>query len=204
MRSINANSVIAIAALVTSVAAVWVSWSEARLLRESQEASFRPIIETMITTKTSQDTLSIALALRNSGHGVAFVEDVSMSVGGQPVTDWESFYGPLFPDDLRQDVDLNWSSATGFFQPGESKGILLMHWPATPDNVARFESFLREDASERMEALDVTTCYCSVFDQCWKREIGLTEKPTRTDECEGQGDPIEALWTSFLRTEDDT
>ncbi len=64
--NVNANTVMAVAALVTSVVAVVVSWDEARLMRRSQEASFMPLMDVRATVSTAPDDLRVAIDVRNT------------------------------------------------------------------------------------------------------------------------------------------
>jgi hypothetical protein len=195
MKTIDTNRVVAIAALITSVVAVFIAWDESRLLRKSQAASFMPIVETRPTFNLSTDNLLVAIAIRNSGHGVAYVEAAELVYDGEPVTSYEAFFETVLRPDLREEADFSWASMHGFLQPGETKPVISLRWPDNARNREKLSQFLNEEIAAKTEKVRLEICYCSVFGDCWMQSQLGSARPEPRRACESGGeDPSERLW----------
>ena len=201
LGNVNANTVMAVSALVTSVVAVVVSWDEARLMRRSQEASFMPLMDVRATVSTAPDDLRVAIDVRNTGHGIAFVEAAEMASGEEVLSTYDAFAGAVLNEELGERADFSFTAVRGFFSPGEQRQIMRLEWDDTPENRALLEAFMREEATTNYDAMRLTLCYCSVFDKCFERTEGegspAAARPEPVAECEAGGDPIEAIWDSY-------
>jgi hypothetical protein len=196
VRRTTANTVIAVAALFTSVLAVIVSWDEARLLRRSQEATFRPIIEIDGSIRSRPDDLAIALTLSNSGNGVAYLEGLELSFDGEVIETWPAFEEAILTDALGDVADMSWATAEGFYKPGEERTVLLLRWPETEKE--EFLNYTSGEGIERFSRFNAVACFCSVFDRCWEVRMNGDDKPTDMRACRQTTDPIETLWTGYL------
>lgn len=200
MNKVNANTVIAVAALFTSVLAVLVSWDEARLIRRSQEASFRPIIAIEAAIRTGAEDLAIELTVSNSGNGVAYLEGLSLRSGDEPIENWDAFAGAVLTEELAASTDMSWAAAQGFFQPGARKPVISLAWPESERDA--FTAFVNGEGQERFERFDAEACFCSVFERCWTVSMHSNDRPRPVRACAVTTDPIEALWSGYLGNRD--
>lgn len=202
MKQVDTNAIVAVAALVTSVVAVFIAWDESRLQRRSQAATFMPIIETRPSFSLGSDDLRLEFSIRNSGHGVAFVQYASVEYQGQPLEAYADFASTVLTPSLGDSADFSWHSMKGFLLAGESKPVMTFRWEDNPQNRAELSDLLANQMAERTENTALVLCYCSVFDECWEqRSLGSTE-PTPVRSCPDGTDPSEVYWqTRFTDSE---
>ncbi|WOI53282.1 hypothetical protein [Parvularcula sp. LCG005] len=199
-RRINTNTVIAVAALFTSVVAVVVAWDESRLLRESQRASFMPILNIEKSVSTAPDALRIEMDIRNSGNGVAIVRSGALLLDGAPVADYDRMATATLGPDLGATADFSWTSLLGYYQPTERKEILRFKWPDTPVNRTQLETYIGEALQDNSQRLTLQVCYCSVFEECWQVRDDAYAEPVRIKTCRSHADPIDPIWQSYTAT----
>ena len=200
MKMFNANTVIAVSALATSVVAVFIAWDEARLLRRSQAAAFMPIIDGSLAFNLDYEDMYIRLTAENVGHGVAWIEGAEMLFAGEPVQDWQGFQDTLLTPELGAKADLSWSSTRRFLPAGEKVELFTLRWREDPETRAQLTSFVTEEAFERYEQTNFSLCYCSLFDACWVKDMGSVERAEPVSNCSFTSDPTEALWTSYAES----
>lgn len=199
MQRIDSNTVIAIAALATSAIAVWVAWDESRLQRQSQSASFMPILDVSAGVSRAEEgfTATTSLRVRNVGTGVAYLERAVLRVDDAPVNDYETLAGAMFGPQLAAEADLSWQTLQGYLQPEEAIAPLVFRWRDTEDNRRRFDEYMQTDLDSIVSGFSLELCYCSVFEQCWVTASASTKRPRPVARCEDPGDPVEAIWQSY-------
>lgn len=199
MKRVDANTVVAVAALATSVVAVWVAWDESRLQRRSQRASFMPILEVEASLQgtTAEHGGTASIEVRNAGTGVAFIETAELRIDGDAVDDYQTLASALFSPELAALADLSWETLRGYIQPQETKAALVFRWPGTDEARARLGDYLAGDIVARGERFTLELCYCSLFGECWRSAFGGVERPTPVPSCGRPQDAIEAIWQSY-------
>ncbi|MBB4659370.1 hypothetical protein [Parvularcula dongshanensis] len=197
-RNFNSNTIIALAALVTSVVAVFVAWDESRLLRKSQRAAFMPILEVQTTLSTAADDLRVSIEVRNSGNGVAYVKSADLLIDAEPAEDYQAFASAILPPSLARSADFSWATLRGYYQANESQKAMTFRWPENEENREDFLAFLATGAQAAQEKMALSLCYCSVFGECWTTSMDEEEPPEPIAECPAPHDPIEALWRSYF------
>lgn len=198
MKKVDTNTIVAVAALVTSVVAVFIAWDEGRLQRESQRASFLPLIGLEGSFSTTTDVLSVTLSATNRGHGVAFVENLTISVGGEVVHGWSDFSEALLGDELAATADFSWSNPEGYFQPGDRKELIRLNW--SPELAPAFQEHIFGEGRAALDSFDAEACYCSVFGECWVSTLVGDLRPRKVDACPATENIIESLWDGFLES----
>jgi hypothetical protein len=196
MKRPNANTVIAVAALVTSVVAVLVAWDESRMLRKSQRASFMPILEVFTTVSTAADDLRVELAVRNTGHGVARIETAQITAYGDAVESYEMLVDRVFGVELARQADFSWSSVTGFQPAGDTVGVLRFNWEDTAANRQALRRLMEREVAATGDALILSLCYCSVFDECWKAD-DRSGPPIPVSRCKPTRSPVSTVWQTY-------
>ena len=128
MNKIDTNQIVALAALVTSVVAVFIAWDESRLMRRSQEASFLPIIELEGGVNLAGPALEFRV--RNRGHGVAAMQRMMFYFGDSPLDSWEQYEAEFLTPELAQTAEMSWIPPLGYYPAGESRIVMSLDWPA--------------------------------------------------------------------------
>ncbi|XBQ17139.1 MAG: hypothetical protein ABL308_04495 [Oceanicaulis sp.] len=171
-----------IAAIVVGVAALFVSWDQARVMRAQQHASVLPALQIDGYRARDGETASIGLRVRNAGVGPAIVSSVELERLGEPSEDFAPI-ASLLPEQF----ETNWSTMIGrVIAAGETVEAMSFHWALDAMTPEQAEALAAEWAS-----WDVTICYCSVFERCWiseTRGVGVRARDVR--DCPAPRDDI--------------
>lgn len=194
MKKVDTNTIVAVAALVTSVVAVFIAWDEARLQRQNQAATFMPILETRPSFSLGTDDLRLGFTIRNSGHGTAFVQFAELRYDGEPLPTYSDFSRKVLTEELGKSADLSWYSMEGFLLAGESKQVLSFRWEDTLENRTALSELLSTQMADRTENTALVLCYCSVFGECWQQQSLGNARPERVRSCPDGDDPSEVYW----------
>ncbi len=199
MKRVDTNTVVAVAALLTSVVAVWVAFDESRVQRRSQRASFMPILEVEASLQGSSDAhaASASIYVRNAGTGVAFIESAELQIDGEAVDDYQTLATALFSPPLAALADLSWETLRGYIRPEETKSALVFRWPPTDAARSLFQAYMGSDLGANVERFTLRLCYCSVFDECWRSSSGSVDRPRPVASCGEPRDAIEGIWQSY-------
>lgn len=146
-----------IAAIVVGVAALFVSWDQARVMRAQQHASVLPALQIDGYWGEYEHGAQFGVRVSNNGVGPAVIRHVALSRDGDSVTD-SSALVDMFPDGS----NFSWSSMNGRILAAGS--IIEPFSVSPPDD-------LSQEAGAALVAdwvrWDMEICYCSVFDRCW-------------------------------------
>ncbi len=166
--------IIAVCALVTSAIAVFVAWDQARVLRAQQHGAVYPVLQADGFISNDPDFREIGLRFRNSGVGPALIESIEIARDGEKLADLIEPY-----DQLPGAPELSWASMTGrAIAPGEEVEALRFSWPR--DAISSEELAA---AQANWGALTISTCYCSVFERCWRMPDVGTSRAERVKSC---------------------
>jgi hypothetical protein len=161
-----------------------------------------PIIETRPSLSLSEDDLSLTIAIRNTGHGVAFVESAELLYNDVAVDRYKDLFATILRPDLKDGAEFSWASMTGFLQPRESKDVIRFGWPDTEENRRKLASFFNEEIPAKTEQVQLKLCYCSVFGDCWEQAQLGSARPAEVRACSPGDDPSEALWRTRFEEQD--
>lgn len=167
-----------IAAIVVGVIALFVSWDQARVMRQDIRASVWPALQVQGFVDTAQG-LALGLRVENAGVGPALIERITVRQDGVVITDI---------DDLRsrinESAELSFDTATGRvlasgaeFQPFAFR----TDDPAALLGVEGPVDTLR--ASRAFSGWTAELCYCSTLGDCWTADM-TTNPPAETDSCD--------------------
>lgn len=187
LRWINNNhqSLTAIGAMVVGLAALFVAWDQARVMRAQQHGAVIPALQVDGFVSNDGPRLYLGLRVFNNGVGPAFVESVQVYRGGVLQSDLSGLVSVL---DLETN-DRSWTSMEGrVLAPGQSVEPARIGWPQGEVTSSDIAALTTEFSN-----WDTQICYCSVFDRCW---IATSQngRPQPIDRCEpAQGDVFEGL-----------
>jgi len=155
----NHQALTAIGAMVVGLAALFVAWDQARVMRAQQHGAVIPVIQIDGFTSRVEDTMSMGLRFMNNGVGPAMIESVRVYRDGQLMTDFEPIM-TLLPEGY----DRSWTSINGrVLAAGAHVEPITLSWPADDLAGEGLDALLAE-----WELWSVNLCYCSVFDRCWE------------------------------------
>ncbi|WP_263841188.1 hypothetical protein [Salinibacter sp.] len=142
------QTMIGLAAVLLSLCGLFVSIYETSLERQEQRASVWP--RALVAPSLSGD--SVKVIVENSGIGPARVRAAAVEHNGEHVAGWRA---------MMERLDIQGSVSTS----------LLNQRVLSPDS--EIEVFAIRDSTRALSNsiwvgnLDITLCYCSVYEECW-------------------------------------
>lgn len=164
------QTIIAVAGIFTGAVALYAALSEADAVRKQQAAIVLPEIVVAQSQVIGPEEGFFAWNVYNWGIGPGRVKSVRVTYEGEPVRDWSEFMEAVeLPDAPYQQ-----SQIAGRTIPAGVDGELVFR---TSDRDAAIK--LRSISSK----VEISLCYCSVFDECWMMPNILTEGPKSVKTC---------------------
>lgn len=174
----NGNRVemfIAICAVISSIAAVYIAWDQGRVMRAQQHGEVFPILQVDGYFSNTNEFSELGIKVSNRGVGPALIESVVLEIDGERV---DSLHSRLA--ELPGNYDTSWESITGrALAPGQTATPLDMRWRKEDASVERLSAVAASAASWRLKI-----CYCSVFERCWQTERLGNARAERVARCE--------------------
>lgn len=174
------------AVVVISLAALFVAWDQARIMRKQNEAEVWPLVKVQMSFDRSDDN-HVRLTLVNSGIGPALIENWQMRVEGKTIHDSNGIMTDLFPASLPRPKTYDISDIPGQVIPaGGERVVLDARWPYSETNNKGFAELERMVRNPTDPKADLAVCYCSVFETCWvERASWDTARPAKVKSCKG-------------------
>lgn len=168
------EGVIAAGALITSAAAVFIAWDQAKTMRVEQHASVFPAIQVDPYARREVDGIYVGFTVENAGVGPAFIRSARLLNEQDALTGYEEITR-LVPGR----VDIKFEQLTGrTLAPGVSRDALQLHW-----NGLAMPTELENAAYASTGDMRMEVCYCSTLDRCWISTSGDRIHPQRVDTC---------------------
>ncbi len=180
-----------LAAAIAALVALFVAFDQGRVMRAQQHASVMPILASSVQIDDNEDAFELSLHVRNDGVGPAFVESARVLSRGEPMQSLEQFYATILPDALQHDVVINGGTIRGALGAGRSQRLVSFVWTRTDDKTDGFIELVERILSDG-EHIQIETCYCSVFEQCWLAEPGDSARAGTVQTCPNAGDDVYA------------
>lgn len=169
---------VALAALVTSVTSIWLSLSQGDEMARLVQAQSWPYLEYESSNTGDNGAPVIDILIRNAGVGPAKVESFSISYDGKPARGWTSLIALCCvpPETPRDQLDMptltdhkmiSSKLITRVLRASDS--AILLHLPKTDANAPLWTRL--DDARFKLQ---LSICYCSVFDECWVSDMRTT------------------------------
>lgn len=164
----NHQALTAVGAMIVGLAALFVAWDQARVMRAQQHGAVVPALQVDAFTRTEGDDLSIGLRVANNGVGPAMVRSVNVLRDGAPTDDIDEMFSGL----PQEQADRSWVTLTGrVIAPGELVTPISVDWPVADIGTADISNLFAE-----WNRWDIEICYCSVFDRCWIATVQVQER----------------------------
>ncbi|MEO0883169.1 MAG: hypothetical protein AAFY34_10590 [Pseudomonadota bacterium] len=192
----NGNKVemlIAICALISSAAAVFIAWDQGRVMRAQQHGEVYPILQVDGFSNNSATYTNLGFRVRNSGVGPAIIDSVELEIDGKIITD----PGRLLSG-LPGNYDITRAPLTArALAPGEEVTPFELGWKRDDITFEQVFQFVQETQSWRLKI-----CYCSVFRRCWQTSELSSARATRVGSCPRGDTDIFAAFTPARPTSD--
>ena len=169
------QTMIALSAVVLSVCGLFISIYETSLIREQQRASVWPNVE--IQPSIRNDSLKIFV--QNSGIGPARIMNASVSYQGEVKDNWADVINSFnFRSDEMSDYQ---SLIQGSVLPPDSEQEMIFRVASSAEN-PQTNLAIQIGRSILQENLNITICYCSVYDECWTTQLSHLIKKTNGEQ----------------------
>jgi len=170
---------VALAALTISLVSILVARDTSQTMERLAHASFWPFMQLGSGNVRDDGVRAITFAMDNVGTGPARIHSFEMQVDGEPLPR----EGHLLTHVLRaccndelqaaldrsgRDIGVVYGDEVSspvsrrFVAPNDS--VVAMSWPRNEVNAALWAAL---DQARQRRRVTMSTCYCSVFDECW-------------------------------------
>ena len=173
LTRLRLNGLATTVALVTSFAALFIAWDQARVMRAQQHGSVWPIIEANKVWRGGDERVELSVMVENTGVGPALVRHSEFLIDGRPAS--RQTVEQLF-EEVGELVGRTEADLTRAIAPGAA----VTHLSATWERDDAFDEQALDAAWDRVE---IRLCYCSVFDRCWVEHSARTDLQTAVKSC---------------------
>ena len=177
-KQVSFAAVGSIAAIVISAVAVFIAWDEAQIMRRQQHASVTPIVRITTSFVIQEDRQVIAITAENVGIGPAFIEGALVkNSSGEEIT-MEEALGALPEGLVRPSL---WTSDPDglVMEAGGEAPLFVATWPADES----INNAVRQYWAGFADSVDVSACFCSIYNRCWTTTLNQKLRPERVDKC---------------------
>jgi hypothetical protein len=155
---------VGVSAVVIGICALSVSLYEVNLMRAEQRAAVVPLMEIghsyfIDSGQDRGDSWQLSVHAENVGLGPARVMDFRVTVDGEPQLSWRSAMQALLGRD--EPVAIILSSINGRIIPA-NRAVQMFQLK---------DSQLATEVIGEFDRLQIEACFCSVFDDCWKKSM---------------------------------
>lgn len=189
----------AIGAVIVSVAALFIAWDQAVVMRQEQHAGAWPFAHMEVNFNGDEEFDYIELMLSNPGVGPAIVREAHLLAGDDRVNNLWDLTRQTFPDDMLENIEFGGAeSALGVIAVGEERQIMRLNWPRhEAGEETPFGNYLTAAISGEAPIIGLEVCYCSVYRRCWRGRSGFNtigQDHEQVQSCEGTPDFISTLF----------
>ncbi|QCB56240.1 hypothetical protein E5675_18565 [Sphingopyxis sp. PAMC25046] len=179
-----AHFVIGLPALIASLALAYFAFVQADATQKMQTGGVMPFVTFGTSNGDEDGNQDISLSLTNNGVGPAILGPIEVRYEGKPIKTPVELLKTCCAKAGMQGVRLSTSPSTGIaVRPGET--IEFVSFPRTPESEKLWQTFNKERWK-----LEVRSCYCSIFNDCWITE-GMQGLPKPVNKCP-------ANWSLYL------
>lgn len=177
----NHQALTAVGAMGVGLAALFIAWDQARVMRAQQHGSVMPALQIDGFSQNLTDRTLVGVRVSNSGVGPAIVESVRLLRDGDDQDTLDPMLA-LMPEGYNQ----SWTSMRGrIMAPGAEVSPIEFSWGSDRLAGDDLAAFTRE-----WFRWDLEICYCSVFDRCWLTSTNQSERPRQVAGCERDDEDI--------------
>ncbi|WP_026942459.1 hypothetical protein [Hellea balneolensis] len=185
LKRIDIGLMTGLCALLISFVGILTSRATFKMNQETQKARVLPIIDIdlgYLTKATARGDVQphFEITLNNFGTGLANIQSVSVLQKGEPVTGYKAFEDAIMTPRLRGWARLTEKPAAGYLRAGDSVTPISFSMGSPGSELT---AYLRGQWGTPMDGVDVSVCYCSVFDDCWTVKFLDKKAPQPAKDC---------------------
>ncbi len=203
----KAEMLIAVCAVISSIAAVYIAWDQARVMRSQEKADVWPIVQLIHETSLTERGAMYEFRVENAGVGPALIDEYLIAIpGDEDDTSFRDMVNYYIDEDARQRIgEPNWSDWAlkgRVLRPGASLTPVGAYWEGDEDMQNEFNSEVRRIALGERANAEVFVCYCSILSDCWvSTTMASYPRPTEISSCENLESAAMALLPAVETTE---
>lgn len=200
LKRIDIGLMTGLCALLISFVGIVTSRASFKMNQETQKARVLPIIDIDMGYENIGDRSEAVFVVRlnNVGAGLAHIQRVTPTQNGEPIADIEGFETVIMTGRMRSNVGFPAASgAAGYLRAGASIEPRRYRMGAAGSELG---AYLRGQYGPPMDGLDLTVCYCSVFDDCWEVRHADRKVPQPVNSCGIQDVPVDYFQTYIDQT----
>ncbi|KCZ92786.1 hypothetical protein HJO_07522 [Hyphomonas johnsonii MHS-2] len=164
----KAEMLIAVCAVITSVVALFIGWSQMRVMKGQQEAEVWPMVQLTHETDFNDETVSYAITVENAGVGPALIDSFVIAMPGQPTTtDFYELVDYMVGKDIGDPYTAFRSLEGRVVRHGTEMNAIKASWDSTDETRAALQRRLTQFVAGEEESAVVFICYCSILEDCW-------------------------------------
>ena len=164
----KAEMLIAVCAVISSIAAVYIAWDQARVMRSQEKAEVWPMIQLTHQTDVDKDTSSYTFHIQNAGVGPALIDTYAVRIPGTEQTqDLHQMVRYLMPESIGEPAWANTNINGRVLRQGDELLAVRGMWDSSDETTAAIQSRIQEYVSGGREPAEVFVCYCSILEDCW-------------------------------------
>ena len=177
LKLASIQTILSVAAVFTGAIALYAALTESHAVRKQTAASVWPYVQTVINDTNTSESAYIKISLDNVGVGPAKMQGVLLNYKGEFMRDWDSFIRK-FDDQAALGVTYGKSDVYDrVLAPDES---LVIFQTSDRELAQRLQDTIYQGE------LELSYCYCSIFDDCWLKPLPDSEgqqKIQPVDQC---------------------
>jgi len=195
LKRIDIGLMTGLCALAISFIGILTSRATFKMNQETQKTRVLPIIDIDMGYLKKPDLKGIPkqhfeVTLNNVGAGIAHIQSVTPTVKGVPVTEYQIFEDAIMTRRMRSWTTLTEKPAAGYLRAGQNITPVSYRMGSAEGELS---AYLRGEWGTPFENLDITVCYCSVFEDCWTVNYVDRKTPKLIDTCGITDAPIDAF-----------
>lgn len=168
----KAEMLIAVCAVISSIAAVYIAWDQARVMRSQEKADVWPILQLTHDTSIRDAGVQYEFHVDNAGVGPALVNAYTIRIPGQEDTESfdemvDYFISGALDKTYGAPVRSNLSLKGRVIRQGDRARPVGAFWPAADGLEEAFLTRVNLFASGGLAPAEIFVCYCSILDDCW-------------------------------------
>lgn len=196
----KAEMLIAICAVISSIAAVYIAWDQARVMRSQEKADVWPILQLQHNTSADETGALYEFDVHNAGVGPALVEDYIIRMPGQADTkSFEDtirlFMGDALKEQFGDPAFSNQSLVGRVIRQGDRVRKVGAFWRHQEGLNEAFFAVVDTLVSGQRPVAEVFVCYCSIHEDCWvSSTLEGTLRPVEVKSCKQLPKTIDQLF----------
>lgn len=194
-RKINVGLITGVCAVLVSLMALMVSRAQMKAYAKTQKAAVMPIIDINMGYLRRGEHRWFEVTLNNVGAGIAHIQKVTPTIKSEPVTDYQAFEDAVMNRRMRGWSTLTEKTAAGYLRAGESITPLSYRFSGTNREI---DAYLRGQFGTPFDGLDISVCFCSVFEDCWTVSYVDRKAPQPIDNCGITNNTPEDLFQTYI------